>query len=496
MTSKTFSGHGRFFLHRESSARSGSFRFLVLLVLATCLSGITYYAYTSVSSTPGHARDFAIACLAGAVIVLLYLHLTYRRTFAALRTAILKAQEGSLEPVPISRTADNLLQQFVSDYNLLVNNLGSMFREIEECQNRTIAERNRNDAILHSLPGALLCVDSDLRITLLNRQAEILFGIGRDELIGQSLFDVLDLESEGVALLRDAFLYERRVSNKEIVLHLNNRTRYFTLNLSLFRSPDPNEAGAAIVLQDITDYRHLQEDMYNTEKLAAIGQLAAGVAHELNTPLGNILGYSQQLQHVQTDPEKLQSYTGIISTEAKRCSRIVEDLLRYARRDQCRPEVCSINDVTRDVVETLLTCQGQRYEATIEALLVDEELEVQVGTGQLEIMLVNLLTNAMQAASSANIKPRICVQSQADPQGYAVMIVEDNGPGIPSELQNRIFDPFFTTKDVGEGTGLGLAITQAMVAKLGGSLRLDASYSDGARFVLRLPLSHRGNHGS
>ncbi len=488
MNTKAVPGQDNYFLQRRTAVWPTPLRLLLLFGVAAYLFGIAYYAWFNRSSNPDHVQDVLIIGLTGVVVILLYVHLSYRKALAALHTGILNAQEGALDPVTIDRKGGDFLQRFAADYNLLVNNLGSMFHEIEECQDRTIAERNRNDAILRSLPGALLCVDDDLRITLLNRQAETLFGTPQEGLIGQRLFDILDVEEEGADLLRDAFLYERRVVNKEIVLHLANESRYFTLNLSLFKSPSAKEVGAAIVLQDVTDYRRLQEGMYNTEKLAAIGQLAAGVAHELNTPLGNILGYSQLIEGVQQDRDKLRSYTRIISTEAKRCSRIVEDLLRYARRDRCNPETCGINAVVRDVVETVMNCQGQRYDATIETTLADEEPEVQVGTGQLEIMLVNLLTNAMQASSGVRIKPHISVRTHADAQGAGVVIIEDNGPGVPSGLQNRIFDPFFTTKDVGEGTGLGLAITQAMVAKIGGSLRFDASYKEGARFILKLPL--------
>jgi two-component system NtrC family sensor kinase len=488
MTSKTFSRQEKYFLRRRTGSSSNAFRMFLLLGIGIYACGVADFLYYSTSPLADNIRDIAIAGLVAAVIVLLYLHLSYRKALGALHTGILTAQEGALDPVTIGTNGDDFIQRLVTDYNLLVNNLGSMFVEIEECQNRTIAERNRNDAILRSLPGALLCVDSDLRVTQLNRQAENLFGMPQEDLIDRSLFDVLDVEEEGVELLRDAFLYERRIDNKEVVLHLDGATRYFTLNLSLFSSSTPNEIGAAIILQDVTDYRRLQESMYNTEKLAAIGQLAAGVAHELNTPLGNILGYSQLLHDVRRDPDKLESYTGIISTEAKRCSRIIEDLLRYARRDHCRPETCEVNNVVRDVVETIMNCQGQRYDATIETALASGDMHVQAGTAQVEIMLVNLLMNAMQAGSGAGVRPLISLRTHTDSRGNGVVTVEDNGPGVPSGLQNRIFDPFFTTKGVGEGTGLGLAITQAMVAKLGGSLRCDASYKEGARFVLKLPL--------
>lgn len=435
--------------------------------------------------------------LVAALTALFYLHLAYRKGLRAMHQGILRAQEGRLGPVSVPHLPDRFLRRLVADHNLVMSNLGSTFAEMEECQNQVIGERNRNEAILRSLPGTLVCVDGDLRITLSNREAEELFGLSHDVLRGHNLFDLFALDEASREILRDAFLYERPIVNKEILLHVRGEARYFALNLSFFRSDNLNETGAVVSILDISEYKHLQEHIYTMEKLAAMGQLAAGVAHELNTPLGNIIGYAQLIDDARTGTDQVERYTQIISQEARRCARIVEDLLNYARRDHCQMEICELNTVVKDVVDTIIFCQGKRYEVDV-SFDPGPELPVKASPGQLDIVLVNLLLNAIQATSGGQ-NPLVAVSVQTQGAHQAAVVVEDNGPGVAPELRRRIFDPFFTTKEVGQGTGLGLAISQSIVTKLGGSIQCESAFRGGARFVLTLPLVEPGetmNHGS
>ena len=325
----------------------------------------------------------------------------------------------------------------------------------------------------------------------MNAQAVSLIEPAYGPILGKSLFDVLALDSSGREILRDAFLYETPVTNKEILIRVGNEARYFTLNLSFYKSRIPKELGAVVILHDITEYKRLQETTYTAEKLVAMGQLAAGVAHELNTPLGNIIGYARLINEAIPDAEQIHRYTSIVTHEARRCSRIVDDLLRYARGDGCQLETCNLNAVIENIVETIINCQGERLGVALWHELAQESPVVRASTGQIDIVLVNIIMNAIQAAQSKSREGRVRVSTSVGADGYATVIIEDNGPGVSPELRHRIFDPFFTTKEVGQGTGLGLAISQALVARLGGSLRHDSSYRDGARFTLALPRANQ-----
>jgi len=260
--------------------------------------------------------------------------------------------------------------------------------------------------------------------------------------------------------------------------------RYFSLNLS-FYSDEENDLGGVLILQDITDYRQLMESVATREKLVAMGQLAAGVAHELNTPLGNILGYAQLLDRGAAEHPKLAGYARIIADETQRCSRVVQELLDYARKDKCCGETCDLNQLAQELIETFINCRLKRYRIEIVMDLSVEPLIAEGGCGQFDIVLSNLLANAIDALDKTE-SPRIVIKSWAE-DSYACIGIADNGPGVPPAIRNRLFDPFFSTKDVGQGSGLGLSISQAIVAKRGGFIAYDADYRDGGRFVIKLP---------
>jgi len=427
-----------------------------------------------------------IVLLLAGMLFLMYRMFRYRQVLAAVHAGMLDAQEGTLLPVDAGHLRDPYLYRFVGDYNQMMDALRRVFSTVEECQNRVLTERNRINAILQSLPGTLLSVDDDLCVNAVNALAEQMFGLSEDALVGRSLFDILEFDEGDRDLLRDAFLYKRRIANQEIETRLNGTLRSLSLNLS-FVTQTGADMGAVITLQDISEYKRLQENVYNQEKLVAMGELAAGVAHELNTPLGSILGYAQLLRDAVGEDRKLLEWTRVICDEARRCSRIIDDLLHYARtRDKCTREICELNDVVRRVSETFVSCRMKRYNIAIELDLLEGDLNVEGGCGQLEIVLVNLLSNSIQALAGQS-PATICIRTRLGEQGRGLLIVEDNGPGIPRDIRGRVFDPFFTTKDVGSGTGLGLAICHAMLTRRGAAIRYDGDYIGGARFIVELP---------
>ncbi len=453
----------------------------MLAVLVLC--GLVY----ALLSAYWHERGalWTVGALMAAYLLLLSLRLLAE--MAALRRfeqGIHNAREGLLDPTPVEPYGWTYVGRLIAEYNTTISTLRLMFRTVEECQVRFLTERNRSNTILQSLPGALLSLADDLRVTIANRQAELLFDIDNDRLIGANLFDLLRLNERDREVMRDAFLYKYAIRNQEIALDVSGKTRYFSLNLE-FYSDEENDLGGVLILQDITDYRELMESVAMREKLVAMGQLAAGVAHELNTPLGNILGYSQLLERGAVDSPKLAGYAHIITEEIQRCSRVVQDLLSFARKDQCSGETCDLNQLVQELIETFINCRLKRYKIEVRLDLAPGKLVVEGACGQLDIVLTNLLINAIHALDR-RLNPHIVIQTWFDAP-YTLISVADNGPGVPAEIRNRLFDPFFTTKAVGQGSGLGLSISNAIVAKRGGFIAYDSEYSDGARFIIKLP---------
>jgi two-component system, NtrC family, sensor kinase len=418
---------------------------------------------------------------------LVYLFIRMIAELAALRRlekGIHNAREGLLDPTPIDPFGWTYVGRLINEYNTTISTLRLMFRTVEDCQIRFLNERNRSNTILQSLPGALLSLADDLRVTIANRQAEAIFGLENDQLIGSNLFDLLRLNERDRAVLRDAFLYKYAIRNQEITFDVAEKSRYFSLNLA-FYSDEENDLGGVLILQDITDYRELMESVAMREKLVAMGQLAAGVAHELNTPLGNILGYAQLLERGAVDSPKLAGYAHIITEEIQRCSRVVQDLLGFARKDQCSGETCDLNQLAQELIETFINCRLKRYKIEVQMDLAPDKLFVEGGCGQLDIVLTNLLINAIHALDKRP-DPRIVIHTRFEAP-YALISVTDNGPGVPADIRNRLFDPFFSTKEVGQGSGLGLSISNAIVAKRGGFIAYDSEYGAGARFIIKLP---------
>jgi two-component system, NtrC family, sensor kinase len=456
--------------------------------LALAFGAAAWTGLVRVAGVPG----WQLALAMGACAALVLAFLAGRRDLLVLHRAIRKGLEGDLAPASSARPPRD--GTAIADYNVLARRLGSLFEEMERTQLSIIEERNRIDAVLRGLPCVMLAVDDELCVTASNGRAEELFGHGGDGLRGRNLFDLLELDEEGREILREAFLYEQQVGNRPLVLGEGESRRHFTLSVTFFKSsPRAKDPCAVIMLQDVTDYRRLQEIAHQSEKFVAIGQLAGGVAHELNTPLGTIVGYCQLLNAGGVAEAKRAQYTQAIYGEAKRCAGIIDNLLAYARREPYAPESCDLNIVIRDLVETLCACRRNRYEVPIDLHLGDA-LPVLGGAFQLDIVLVNIITNALQAASAAAAHPRVLVASRME-GAHAIVTVTDNGPGVAEEVRHRVFDPFFSTKAGEGGTGLGLAISHSIVTSIGGSLYCDATFRAGARFVLKLPLAPEGTHG-
>lgn len=483
----------------QGSRRPALRPMVIAIVAAALLASVAWLALAfGTAAWTGLARlagitGWQLALALGACAALVLAFLAGRRELSVLHRAIRGALEGDLEPAISARPPRE--GTAVADYNVLARRLRSLFDEMERTQLAIIEERNRIDAILRGLPCVMLTLDDDLCVTSSNGRAEELFGRCGDELRGRNLFDLLELHEEGREILREAFLYEQQVGNRAIVLGDGESRRHFTLSVTFFKtSAQAKDPCAVIMLQDVTDYRRLQQITHQSEKFVAIGQLAGGVAHELNTPLGTIVGYAQLLNAGGVGEAKRAQYTQAIYGEAKRCAGIIDNLLAYARREPCAPESCDINGVIREVVETLCACRRNRYDVPIDLQLGDLPT-VLGGAFQLDIVLVNMITNALQAASATATEPRVAIASRAEGM-HAIVTVTDNGAGVSDEVRHRVFDPFFSTKAGDGGIGLGLAISHSIVASIGGSLFCDATFRAGARFVLKVPFASGGAHGN
>ena len=253
---------------------------------------------------------------------------------------------------------------------------------------------------------------------------------------------------------------------------------------------ETGDKGAVVVLvADVTEQRGLEAQLIQSEKLAAVGQLVSGVAHELNNPLTSIAGLSEFLQERQAFPPTEREHLRVIHEQAERAGRIVRNLLTFARKGSAGAEAVELNDMAQR------TARLVSYELQLRGITLMEEsapgpLPVRGNRDELHQVLLNLVTNAVYAVRELPVgSPRRITLSTAREGDLAVVRVRDSGPGVPDALVPRLFTPFFTTKEPGEGTGLGLSLSFRIAEAHGGRLAYQRPAAGGAEFSLSLPLA-------
>jgi signal transduction histidine kinase/ActR/RegA family two-component response regulator len=236
----------------------------------------------------------------------------------------------------------------------------------------------------------------------------------------------------------------------------------------------------------MAELERTQDQLLQAEKLSAIGQLVAGVAHELNNPLTAIVGYAQLLLETCEDQEICEDLARI-DREAQRSARIVQNLLSFARQNKMEKRPFELGDALNATIDLL------GYQLEVDNITVVREIDpnpmiVLGDVYQLQQVFLNLINNAHQAMRKVNGSGKLTIRASATQEGAVRVSFDDDGPGIPREYIHRVFDPFFTTKDVGEGTGLGLSICLGIVQEHQGRIWVESELEQGATFYVELPL--------
>src|SRR5690242_19696797 len=256
--------------------------------------------------------------------------------------------------------------------------------------------------------------------------------------------------------------------------------------LLLTAIPMAEPGSAVLVFEDQTERRRLQEQLIQSEKMSAIGQLIAGMAHDLNNPLASVVGFSDFLAEAGEIPASLEEPLQVIREEAERAATIVKNLLSFARSqegERVRQPIKPLLESTLVLLRNQL--MAHKVEATLE--VAPGLPEVEVNANQIKQVFVNVINNACQAIAADAPSGRIWIAAQRVDDGIAVSVT-DSGPGIPDDVAARVFEPFFTTKPVGQGTGLGLSICQGIVKEHGGRMTLESRPGSGATFTVELPV--------
>jgi two-component system NtrC family sensor kinase len=351
------------------------------------------------------------------------------------------------------------------------------------------------EKVIDSLPVGLYVIDREYRIQTWNRKRETgLQGVSREEAIGRTIFEIL--HRQPAELLRrefDEVFATGRIQQFQMESTLTGDLRVYRITKIPMRLDDVNVTHVITIGEDVSDWKEAEARFAQTEKLAAIGQLAAGVMHEINNPLATIAACAESLGFRLADAEAdgrllgdANEYLKIVDNEVHRCKRIIDQLLEFSRPRPVVKESVVVNDVIQKTL-FLLKHHARFKKITVHTML-DPELggDVHGNPDQLVQVFMALLLNALDAMGD---RGTITIRTRRGRNAAEAVIVEviDEGVGIPRSEQSKIFEPFFTTKAPGRGTGLGLSICYGIVAEHGGRIEVDSVPGKGSTFRIILP---------
>ncbi len=434
-----------------------------------------------------------------------------------LQNSALRIAQGELHEPIIINTGDEI-EQLANDFNSMNDQLQKAFsgleQKVEEKTREVMHLKEYNEKILMSVPDVIVIMSEDGTIEYVNLAFEALVWLKSMEVVGKNFFDVLpQSDKEGIEYLRgeisrlacgddgtgDSFQREAKSQPGGVIVsdpldpskeqrQPDLRRREVTIANRIFQCecfgvimPYDGTERIGLAMRDITEHRQLQEELIRAEKLAGLGTLTAGIAHELNNPLYGVMGLAEIIRD-SDDPENDQKHAADIVSYSKHMSSVIKNFAGYVRKGE--------NDelVPVDINQKL----DDSFRMAEMGMLVNEvQLERHYGLvppvsakpDEIQQVFVNIIKNGMQAMGGRGLL-RL---SSASENGTVTVAIHDSGPGIPKEYVSRLFDPFFTTKAQGEGTGLGLTIVYKIIKKYGGDIYYDIEEKNGSKFVVVFP---------
>jgi PAS domain S-box-containing protein len=326
--------------------------------------------------------------------------------------------------------------------------------------------------------------DKDNRIVRVNKALADLLQTIPQELVGKSCREVMRGDQECPAncphllALKTGKPSSIEIFNSKLGVH-------FQESASPIFNNNGEITGTVLVARDVTQQKRMEEQLILTDRLASIGELSSGIAHELNNPLTSVIGFSQLLMEGDV-PANMKEDLGIVYSEAQRAAAIVKNLLTFARKHAPVKQLSQVNTVIEDVLRL------RAYEQKVNNIAVENRLspnlpEIMIDHFQMQQVFLNIMVNAEFAMQDAHHKGKLVITTEKSGDIIRVIFTDD-GPGISKENLKHIFDPFFTTKEVGKGTGLGLSICHGIISEHGGKIYATSEEGQGTTFVVELPL--------
>ena len=367
------------------------------------------------------------------------------------------------------------------EIGLLTKNFNELMRELDQ----STVSKEFFDNIIMSMADSLVVVNLDWTIQLVNQVTCDLLGYKEEELKGKSVELIFGNNYKKDEL--EMFIDGRHNKHVELTYHSRDGR---TIPISVAGGPIKDHLdkihGFAFLAKDLSEKKRIEARMLRSEKLSAVGQLAAGVAHEINNPLGIILGFVQGLLRNKKPGGAMDLPLRSIEREANRCKELVRDLLTFSRTSRLERGPLEINQTVKEALSLV------KPQARIKQIEVRQDLQPNLpcilgNENQIQQVIINLANNAMAVLPENGILSVKTFKMNDASLFWVVLIVSDNGPGIPADVLPRIFEPFYTTKPIGKGTGLGLSLVHEIVRKHSGLIDVE-SRPGLTEFRIRFPI--------
>lgn len=383
-------------------------------------------------------------------------------------------------PLNSEELDDNTLLD-IDPIGIIACSFEQVLEHLKATNRKLLVAKDHLQAVFDTVEVCISIVDPEMRIINCNEKQKELLVSEEREILGRYCHEVYCGKDSPTL---DCPVIETMATGKPVFIReIKKKGRYFQIVTSPLKDTEGNVTGAIEVSIDVTEKKKAEEVARQAEKLAAIGLLAAGIAHEINNPLGNILGYARLLID---DPninagqtEKLE----VIVEQAKRGSEIIRGLLDFSNQSRPSFREVSMNEIILKTVK-ILSNQIERQGIRIKTDLSKVPM-VKADPKQIEQVIINLLLNSIHAIEG---RPEGTISIETECENHHVEVrVIDNGHGIPEEILPKVFDPFFTTKPVGKGVGLGLSICSGIVRDHDGSIHVESEGGKGTKFSLQIP---------
>ncbi len=356
-------------------------------------------------------------------------------------------------------------------------------------------------SIVENIPDMVFVKDAvDLRYVEFNSAGEDLLGYSREEMLGKNDYDFFPDEQVAFFIKKDREVFAKgelvEIPEENVKTRDGSVRILHTKKIPLFDSKGKAQYLLGIS-EDITDRKHLEEQLLQSQKMDAIGQLAGGVAHDFNNILMVIMGYADVLKMDETLDQNQKYKVEQVLSAAERAAQLTRSLLTFSRKQVMTKRIANLNDLVQQIQEFLVRIIGE--DVLLKSVLHEEALLVFIDSGQIEQVLINLATNARDAMPKGGLLTietglqfvdSLFVQANncGEPGHYATIAVSDTGIGMDENTRNKIFEPFFTTKEFGKGTGLGMSIVYGIVKQHNGFVNVYSEPLNGTTFRIYLPI--------